>query len=78
VIETTHVYDPSGELVKVEEREVPDPEPEPLTDTEKLATLLAAKSMLTVDEAADLTGRDKADLTAEAEAWAVAEAIAKP
>lgn len=71
MIETTHVYDQAGRQVAVEEVEVPDPEPQPLTENEQLATLLAVKGIITTDEAAAITKRAKADLVAEAEAWAL-------
>ncbi len=48
---------------------------EPLTEHEQLATLLAVKGIITTDEAAAVTKRAKADLIAEAEAWAVAEQV---
>ena len=73
--ETTHVYR-DGELVDVIEVDVPDPEPQPLTENEQLATLLAVKGVITTDEAAAVTKRPKADLVAEAEAWAVAAEVA--
>lgn len=56
----------------VERVDLPDPEPPPLTEHEQLATLLAVKGIITTDEAAAVTKRAKADLIAEAEAWAVA------
>lgn len=49
---------------------------EPLTEHEQLATLLAVKGVITTDEAAAVTKRPKADLVAEAEAWAVAAEVA--
>lgn len=79
MIETTHVYDQSGRQIAVEEIALPDPEPKPLTEHEQLATLLAVKGIITTDEAAAVTKRAKADLIAEAEAWAVASLeVAKP
>ena len=78
MIETTHVYDSTGKQVAVEHVELPEPEPEPLDDQAQLATLLAAKGVITIDEAAAVSKRTKADLTAEAVAWAVAaEVVAK-
>lgn len=75
MIETTHVYDGSGRLVDVEEVEVPDPEPIPLDTDAQLAALLAAKGVITEQEAADLTGHPPERLVAEVEAWAAAEEI---
>jgi hypothetical protein len=69
---TVTYYDDKGRPTGTETVAHVTPGPSPLTEVEKLATLLAAKGTLTTDEAADLTGRDKADLIAEAEAWAVA------
>lgn len=76
MIETTHVYDGSGRLVDVEEVEVPDPEPIPLDVGGQMAALLAAKGVITEDEAADVTGHPKERLVAEVEAWAAAEELA--
>ena len=46
--------------------------PQPLDGHAALCALLAAKGTITEDEAASLSGRSKAELAAEAEAWAVA------
>lgn len=43
-----------------------------LDQAAQLAALLAAKGHITEDEAAAVSGRSKAELAAEAEAWAVA------
>lgn len=50
-------------------------DPPPLTGGDSLAALLAAKGVITEDEAADITGHPKERLVAEVEAWAAAEEI---
>lgn len=50
-------------------------DPPPLDRAEQLATLLATKGLITVDEAATAVGRDRSDLVAEAEAWDAARAL---
>ena len=71
MIETTHTYS-DGVLVDVAEVEV---DPTPLDRDAQLAALLAAKGVITEDEAADITGHPKERLVAEVEAWAAAEEI---
>jgi hypothetical protein len=56
------------------EWETPDPPQTPLDPTGALATLLAVTETLTVEDAANAVGLTPADLVAEAEAWAMAEA----
>lgn len=70
---TVTVYDTEGKPVSVET--VPYERPVvPLSDTEQLVALLTTKSVLSLDEAENLTGK-RAELVAEAEAWAVAAEV---
>jgi hypothetical protein len=66
-----HYTDPQGKTVTWE---TPDPPQTPLDPTGALATLLAVTETLTVEDAANAVGLTPADLVAEAEAWAMAEA----
>jgi hypothetical protein len=66
-----HFTDPQGKTVTWE---TPDPPQTPLDATGALATLLAVTETLTVEDAANAVGLTPADLVAEAEAWAMAEA----
>jgi hypothetical protein len=66
-----HFTDPQGKTVTWE---TPDPPQTPLDPTGALATLLAVTETLTVEDAANAVGLTPADLVAEAEAWAMAEA----
>lgn len=59
----------NGKLV--EEREEPD-EIAPLDPQSQILALLAAKQVITVKEAADLSGRTEKELSAEVMAWAAA------
>lgn len=63
-----------GQLLEVEEIEVPDPVQQPLDATGALAALLAVTGTLSVQDAANAVGVTPEDLTAEAQAWAVAAA----
>lgn len=51
------------------------PTPAPLDRESQLVALLAAKGVISTKEASDLTGHSEEKLTAEVEAWAVAEEI---
>lgn len=66
-------FDGTGRVVDI--TEVPDPDPTPLAEGAQLAALLAAKGVITEDEAADITGHPKERLVAEVEAWAAAEEV---
>jgi hypothetical protein len=66
-----HYTDPQG---VTHTWETPDPPSPPLDPTGALATLLAVTETLTVEDAANAVGLTPADLIAEAEAWAAAEA----
>ena len=66
-----HSTDPQG---VTHTWETPDPPQTPLDPTGALATLLAVTEVLTVEDAANAVGLTAADLVAEAEAWAMAEA----
>ena len=58
----------------VEELTIDDPPQAPLDPVGALATLLAVTGALTVEDAANAVRLLPADLVAEAEAWAAAEA----
>lgn len=51
----------------------PDPVAAPLDVAGQMAALLAAKGLITEDEAAGVTGHPPERLVAEVEAWAAAE-----
>ena len=74
---TTLVPLTAEEVAEVEARVAADPgeRPDPITADAQLAALLAAKGVITTDEAADITGHPKERLVAEVEAWAAAEEI---
>lgn len=65
-------YDPDSPTGNVVESvEVADIQ-QPLDAAGSLATMLAVQGVLSVQDAADAVGLTAADLTAEAQAWAVA------
>lgn len=61
-----------GQLISVEEVDLPDPPQQPLPPVGALAALLAVEGVLTVIDAANAVGLTPEDLTLEAQAWAVA------
>lgn len=62
-----------GQLLHIEEIDVPDPIQQPLSPVGALATLLAVENILTVEDAANAVGLTATDLILEAQAWAAAE-----
>lgn len=62
-----------GQLVAVEEIEVPDPPQEPLDPAGALATLLVVEGVLPLQDAANAVYQTPEALILEAEAWAAAE-----
>lgn len=56
----------------VEEIELPDPVPQPLSPVGALATLLVVNGTLAIDDAANAVGLTPDDLVTEAQAWWVA------
>lgn len=63
-------FDQHGAVIDI--TEVPDPEPTPLDAAGQTAALLAAKGLITEDEAASVSGHTKERLAAEVVAWAAA------
>ena len=73
---TTTRWDAKGNVVEETTTPYERPAPPPLDTAAQTAALLAAKGVITEDEAADITGHPKERLAAEVEAWAAAEELA--